>query len=61
MVENIVLHTLKNMKIIFVAVLLIKLCELMIDLANLLFFKEEKNAVHRFIKTFLKNVVILKM
>ena len=39
----------KNIKIIFHAVLLIRLCVL-IDLAKLFFLTEEKNAVYRFVE-----------
>ena len=51
---KITLHTLKNIKIIFVVVLLIKLFVLIIDLSNQLFFTEEKSAVYRFIEAILK-------
>ena len=43
----------KNTNVIFLAVLLIKFCVLMIDLARQLFFTEEKNAINKFIKTIL--------
>ena len=49
MIKIIVLHTMKNIKIIFHAVLLIRLCVL-IDLAKLFFLTEEKNAVYRFVE-----------
>ena len=42
MIEKITLHTLKNTKTIFPAVLLTKLFVLMINLVNQLFFKQEK-------------------
>ena len=54
--RKIMLHILKNIRQIFPAVLLIKLCVLMIDLASQLFFAEEKNAVYRFIKAILKEI-----
>ena len=49
------LHRLKNIKIIFPAVLLITFFVLKINLASQLFFKEEKNAVYKFIEAILKN------
>ena len=54
MIEVIIIHILKNIKNTFVAVLLIKLCVLMINLANQLFFMHEKNTVNHFIKSILK-------
>ena len=51
---RIMARTLKNIKIIFLAVLLIKLHVLIINLARNLFFPEEKNAVYRFIKAILE-------
>ena len=48
------LQTLKNIKIIFLVVLLIKFYALMIDLVSQYFFAEEKNAANRFIKTILE-------
>ena len=62
------LHTLKNVRNIFLAVLPIKL-SVLINLVNQFFFTEEKNAVYKFIeamwllkksdkKTFNKNLVI---
>ena len=53
-VNKIILHTLKNIKIIFLVVLLIKLSVLMIDLAKKLFFIEKKNAIYRFIEAICK-------
>ena len=47
-------HTLKNINIIFLAVLLIKLFVLMINSVKKLFFTEEKNAADRFIEAILK-------
>ena len=54
MIEVTIIHILKNIKNTFVAVLLIKLCVLMINLANQLFFMHEKNTVNHFIKSILK-------
>ena len=53
-IEIVIPHTLKNIKHIFLAVLLKKLFVLMINLVNQLFFTEEKNVVYRFIETILK-------
>ena len=47
-------HTQKNIKHIFLAVLLTKLHVLIIDLAQKLFFRKEKNAVYRFIEAILE-------
>ena len=47
-------HTLKNIKITFLAVLLTKLCVLIINSVKKLFFTEEKNAAYRFIKAILE-------
>ena len=47
-------HILKNIKHIFLEVLLIKLFVLIMDLAKKLFFTEEKNALYRFIEAILK-------
>ena len=47
-------HTQKNTKIIFLAVLLIKLFLLITNFARKLFFTEEKNAIYRFIEAILK-------
>ena len=46
-------HTQKNIKHIFLAVLLTKLHVLIINLAKKLFFTEEKNAVYRFVEAIL--------
>ena len=46
-------HTQKNIKIIFLAVLLMKSFVLIINLARELFFTEEENAVYRFIEAIL--------
>ena len=48
------LHLLKNIKYIFLAVFLIKLRVLIIILASQLFFTQNKNAVYRFIKPILE-------
>ena len=50
MIKIIILHTLKNIKNTFLAVLCTKLFVLMINLANQLLFTEEKNAINRFIE-----------
>ena len=50
----IILHTLKDIKRMFLVVLLTKLFVLIINLASQLFFTEAKNAVYRFNKTILK-------
>ena len=55
------LHKLKNIKIIFLSVLLIKLYVLMIDLVNQLFFIEEKMQPGNLLKQFLKNMIIAKI
>ena len=44
------LHTIKNIKHIFLAVLLVKLYMLMINLANCLVLTEGKNTIESFIK-----------
>ena len=54
MIGVMILYTLKNIKYIFLVVLLTKLFVLIINLASPLFFTEEKNPVCRFIKTNLK-------
>ena len=43
-------HTQKNIKITFLAVLLTKLCVLIINLVKRLFLTDKKNAVYKFIK-----------
>ena len=53
MIEIIILHTLKNIKIIFLVALVIKLCVLVKDLTSQLFFTEKKNAVYRIIEAVL--------
>ena len=58
MIEMIILHTLKKIKNIFLSVLPIKLFELMINLANQLFFIEEKMHLIDLLKRFLKSMVI---
>ena len=45
-------HTQKNTKIMFLAVLLIKLFLLITNFARKLFFTEEKNAIYRFIEEY---------
>ena len=47
-------HTLKNIKATFLAVLLIKFHVLIINSVKKLFFTEEKNAVYRFIKAIIE-------
>ena len=56
----IILHTLKNIKIIFVIVLPIKSCVLMINLANQLSFIEVKMQFINSLMQFLKNIIIEK-
>ena len=53
-------HTLKNIKIMFFAVLLIKLFVLTINLVKMLFFTEEKMLLTNLLKQFLKNMTIAK-
>ena len=53
-------HTLKNIKMIFLAVLLTKFCALMIEVARKLFFTEEKMESTDLLKQFLKNMVKAK-
>ena len=54
-------NTLKDIKIIFLAFLLIKFFVLMINLASQLFFTEEKNAIFKFIEAILKNWLFKKV
>ena len=54
MVETKTLHILKNTKIIFLVVLLINLYVMMINLADQLFFTEEKNAIYKLIEAILE-------
>ena len=61
MIEIKTLHILKNIKIKFLAVLLTKLFGLMIHLASLLLFTEEKMQSINLLKQFLKNMIIAKM
>ena len=56
----IMLHRLKNIKIIFFAVLLTKLFVLMINLASQLFFTEEKMQSINLLKQLLKSMIIAK-
>ena len=50
----IIIKTKKNMRHIFLAVLLTKLHVLIIGLASQLFFTEKKNALNKFIEAILK-------
>ena len=54
MINILMLLISKNIKIIFLEVLLKKLYVLMINLANQLFFTKEKNAVSKSIEAILK-------
>ena len=58
--KKLILYIMKNVKIIFVAVLLINLYALMINLANQLFFIEEKLQSMNLLKQFLKSMIIAK-
>ena len=60
MIKIIVLHILKKVKIIFLAVLLIKLC-VMTDLTSHLFFTEEKVQFIDLLKKFFKSMIIVKI
>ena len=60
MIEKIMPHTLKNIKMIFLAVLLIKFCVLMTEVARTLFFTEEKMESSDLLKQFLKNMIKAK-
>ena len=53
-------HTQKNIKTIFVAVLLTKLFVLIINLARKLFLTEEKMLFTDLLKQFLKSMIIVK-
>ena len=53
-IEKIILHTLKNIKNIFLAVLLIKSYVLIINLGSYLLFVEEKNAASKPIELILE-------
>ena len=55
-----IFHTLKNITHIFLAVLLTKLFALMINLAKMLCFTEEKMQSIDLLKQFLKNMIIAK-
>ena len=57
---RIILHTLNNTKIIFLAVLLTKLFVLIIDLIKKLLFIEEKMQFIDSLKQLLKNIIIVK-
>ena len=54
------LHTLKNINIIFLAVLHINLLVLIINLASQLFFAEEERQFINSLKQFLKSIMIVK-
>ena len=54
MIQVIMLFIPKNMRQIFLAVLLIKLCVSMIYLATQLFFTKEKNAINKFIQAIIR-------
>ena len=58
--EKILLHILKNIKIIFLAVLITKLYVLMINLASHLFFTEEKIQSINVLQQLLKSMIIAK-
>ena len=60
MIEAKTLHTWKNVKIIFLAVLLTKLYIWMINLAKQLFFTDEKIWPIDLLKEFLKSMIISK-
>ena len=60
MIEIIILRALKDIRNTFLAVLLIKLCVLMINLVNQLFFKEEKMKSIDLLKQFFKKVINAK-
>ena len=53
-------HILKNIKIIFFAVLLTTLFVLMINLAKYLFFAEEKTQLINLLKQFIKTMIVAK-
>ena len=55
-----ILHTLKNIKHVFLAVLLTKLFVLMIDSASQLFFTKEKMRFIESLKQFLKSMITAK-
>ena len=59
--RDIILHTPKNIKIIFLAILLIKSLLLMINLVSQLFFTEEEMQSINSLKQFLKSVDIVKV
>ena len=60
MIEIIILRALKDIRNTFLAVLLIKLCVLMINLVNQLFFKEEKMKSIDLLEQFFKKVINAK-
>ena len=55
-----IVHKLKNIKIMFLAVLLIKLFVLIIDSVKKFFFTEEKMLLTNLLKQFLKSMIIVK-
>ena len=58
LIKNVmILHTPKNIRNIFVAVLLMKLFVLMINLASQLFFTGEKMCFIKLLKQFLKSIL----
>ena len=59
-VQCLMLHTLKNIKMMFLADLLIKLFVLVVNLVNQLFFREEKMQFIYLLKQFLKKKYIDK-
>ena len=60
MIEIIILHTLKNIKIVFFVGLLIKLFVLMTNLVNQFFYTEEKMQSINLLKQLLKSMIIAK-
>ena len=61
MIEVTIIHTLQNIKHIFLAVLPIKLLALMINLVNQLFLTEEKMWSRDLLKQLLKSMIIAKI
>ena len=59
-VIKIMAHTLKNIKIIFLAAALIKLFLLIINSVKNLFFTEEKMLLTGLLKQFLKSMIVVK-
>ena len=60
MIEIIIFHTLKNIKIVFFVGLLIKLFVLMTNLVNQFFYTEEKMQSINLLKQLLKSMIIAK-